>query len=288
MPKSGPPPLNRLRKQLEKAGVRPSKRLGQHFVTSPAVLQRILESASLTPDDVVVEIGAGLGGLTGPLAERVEKVYALEIDPRLARPLRDLFGENERVALIQADALQFDFASLPVGKGRKMKVVANLPYEISSPMIFRLLEERKRFSLFVLMLQAEVARRMVASAGTKDYGPLAIWVRLYTRARICFFVGPEAFYPRPKVDSAVVRFEVLERPSLEVEDEEILGRVIRSGFGHRRKTLANALRLGAFAHLSPSQIEKVLRLAGIDPGRRGESLSLEEFRDLARAFSAGT
>jgi 16S rRNA (adenine1518-N6/adenine1519-N6)-dimethyltransferase len=167
-----------------------------------------------------------------------------------------------------------------------MKVVANLPYEISSPMIFRLLEERKYFSLLVLMLQLEVARRVVARPGTKDYGPLSLWSQLYTRAQIVFSVGPRAFYPAPRVDSAVVKFEILPQPMVEVEDERMLQQVIRLAFTYRRKTLVNALRLGEFSRLSPVKIEEALVSAGISPQTRGEALSLSQFRDLSRELSA--
>ena len=244
-----------------------------------------MELASIGDEDIVLEIGAGLGSLTAPLALKARKVYAIELDLRLAGALRDLFSGNDHVEIILADGLNFDFAPLARQWKRKMKVVANLPYEISSPMIFRLFQEREHFSLFVLMLQREVARRVVALSGSKDYGPLSLWTRLYTRARIAFPVAPRAFHPQPKVDSAVVKFEVLERPSVEVDDKNILKRVIRSAFGYRRKTLINALRLGEFSHLPMEKIQEALQSAGINPAVRGEALSLEQFCDLSRAFS---
>jgi 16S rRNA (adenine1518-N6/adenine1519-N6)-dimethyltransferase len=278
--------LNSLRRKLRELQIRPRKRLGQHFVVDPRVLRRIVECASLAADDIVLEIGAGLGGLTAPLAQRVKKIFALEVDPRLAGALKDQFSAREQVEVLVADALKFDFASLFQGSQGKVKVVANLPYEISSPMIFRLFQERKYFSLLVLMLQMEVARRVVAKPGTKDYGPLGLWSRLYTRARIAFPVYPRAFYPPPKVDSAVVRFEILQEPSVVVKDEQILHRVIRSAFAYRRKTLANAIHLGEFSKLPMETILQALHSARIDPTSRGEELSLEQFRDLSLAFSA--
>jgi 16S rRNA (adenine1518-N6/adenine1519-N6)-dimethyltransferase len=278
--------LNSLRKQLRELQIRPRKKLGQHFVVDPHVLHRIVECAALEAEDIVLEVGAGLGGLTTPLALRVKKIYALEVDPRLAGALRDQFSESEQVEVFLADALKFDFAPLFQKSQRKMKVVANLPYEISSPMIFRLFQERKHFSLLVLMLQMEVARRVVAKPGTKDYSPLSLWSQLYTQARIAFPVYPQAFYPPPKVDSAVVRFEILQEPSVEIEDEQILHRVIRSAFAYRRKTLANAIHLGEFSHLPMGTIQQALHSARIDPTCRGEALSLEQFRDLSLAFSA--
>jgi len=276
----------KLRRQLKELKIRPKKRLGQHFVVNSKILQRTIESASLGPEDIVVEIGAGLGSLTIPMAQRVKKVYAIEVDPRLADELRNRLTANDPVEVIQADALQVDFAPWYEQWQQKMKVVANLPYEISSPMIFRLFQERNYFSLFVLMLQLEVAKRVVARPGTKDYGPLSLWSQLYTRARIAFSVGPQAFYPPPQVESAVVRFEFLPQPSVVVEDEKILQQVIRSAFTYRRKTLVNALRLGGFAHLPAEKIREALQSARISPESRGEALSLEQFSHLSRTLAA--
>lgn len=276
----------KLRRQLKELKIRPKKRLGQHFVVNSKILQRTIESASLGPEDIVVEIGAGLGSLTVPMAQRVKKVYAIEVDPRLAHELRNQFSANDPVEVIQADALQVDFAPWYEQWQQKMKVVANLPYEISSPMIFRFFQKRNYFSLFVLMLQLEVAKRVVARPGTKDYGPLSLWSQLYTRARIAFSVGPQAFYPPPQVESAVVRFEILPQPSVVVEDEKILRQVIRSAFTYRRKTLVNALRLGEFAHLPAEKIREALQSVSISPESRGEALSLEQFCDLSRTLAA--
>ena len=276
----------KLQRQLKELKIRPKKRLGQHFVVNSKILQRTIESASLGPEDIVVEIGAGLGSLTVPMAQRVKKVYAIEVDPRLAHELRNQVSANDPVEVIQADALQVDFAPWYEQWQQKMKVVANLPYEISSPMIFRFFQERNYFSLFVLMLQLEVAKRVVARPGTKDYGPLSLWSQLYTRAQIAFSVGPQAFYPPPQVESAVVRFEILPQPSVVVEDEKILRQVIRSAFTYRRKTLVNALRLGEFAHLPAEKIREALQSFSISPESRGEALSLEQFCDLSRTLAA--
>lgn len=272
--------------QLKELKIRPRKSLGQHFVQDPNILRKIVEEAGLEAEDTVVEIGAGLGSLTAPLARRVKKVYALEIDPRLAETLRERFSGMEQVEVVQVDALKFDFALVFQKWRRKMKVVANLPYEISSPMIFGLLKGREYFSLFVLMLQMEVARRIVAGPGTKDYGQLSLWAQLYSRASIAFAVGPKAFHPPPKVESAVVKFEILPRPSVEVEDEKTLQEVIRSAFTYRRKTLSKALQSGNFSHLPVPKIQEAMGAAGIPPLARGETLTLEQFGRLARLLSS--
>jgi len=274
--------LASLRKQLKELRVRPKKRLGQHFVHDPNILRKIVGEASLEPEDVVVEIGAGLGSLTEPLARRVKKVYALEIDSSLADALKDRFFGSETVEVVWADALQFDFgAAFRKGK-RKMKVVANLPYEISSPMIFRLLKERQCFSLLVLMLQLEVAGRLAAKPGTKEYGPLAVWSQLYSDVEIAFRVKPNSFTPPPQVQSAVVKFQILPEPRVETGEEKNLERVIRSAFAYRRKTLSRALQMGGFLS---SEVKEALDTLGASPMIRGETLNLEEFCRLARLLN---
>jgi len=271
--------LTSLRKQLKDLQIRPKKSLGQHFVQDPNILRKVIEAASLEPEDVVVEIGAGLGSLTEPLARRVKKVYALEIDSSLADALKDRFPSRGAVEVVWADALQFDFGTPFRRWKRKIKVVANLPYEISTPMIFRLLKERECFSLLVLMLQLEVARRLAAQPGTGDYGPLSVWSQLYCDVKIAFQVKPHSFLPPPKVHSAVVKFKILPRPRVLVEDEKVLEKVIRSAFTYRRKTLGKALQLGGF---SGPRVKEAFGKAGISPLTRGETLTLEKFCTLAR------
>jgi len=278
--------LDSLRRQLKNLQIRPKKRLGQHFVIDSRVLQRIVETAELQPDDIVVEIGSGNGGLTAPLSQNAKKVYALEIDVSLIPILQSQFSENDHVEIVPIDALHFDFAALSRQWGRKVKVVANLPYEISTPILFRFFGERDSFSLVVLMLQKEVARRLVASPGSKEYGPLSLWTRLYTDARLIFSVSPRVFHPMPKVESAVMRFDFLPQLRIPVRDEKVLRKVIQSSFMYRRKMLANALRLGDFSHFSLEHIQKTLVQAGVDPKIRGENLSLEEFQQVASAISS--
>lgn len=275
--------MTSLQKQLKELHIRPKKSLGQHFVHDPNILRKIIEAASLEPEDVVVEIGAGLGSLTEPLARRVKKVYALEIDSSLADALKDRFSSGDTVEVVWADALQFDFGAPFRRWKRKIKVVANLPYEISTPMIFRLLKERECFSLLVLMLQLEVARRLAAQPGTGDYGPLSVWSQLYSDVKIAFQVKPNSFLPPPKVHSAVVKFRVLPKPRVVVEDEKNLGKVVRSAFTYRRKTLGKALQLGGF---SGPQVKEALGVAGISPMTRGETLNLEKFCTLARLLGS--
>lgn len=275
--------MTSLPKQLKELGIRPKKSLGQHFVHDPNILRKVIDAASLEPEDVVVEIGAGLGSLTEPLAQRVKKVYALEIDSSLADVLKDRFPSRGTVEVVWADALQFDFGTPFRRWKRKIKVVANLPYEISTPMIFRLLKERECFSLLVLMLQLEVARRLAAQPGTGDYGPLSVWSQLYCDVKIAFPVKPNSFIPPPKVHSAVVKFKILPRPRVAVEDEKMLEKVVRSAFTYRRKTLGKALQLGGF---SAPRVKEAFGKAGISPLTRGETLNLEKFCTLARLLGS--
>jgi len=283
--KKAPKKLDSLRRQLKDLGIRPKKSLGQHFVTDRRVLQRIVDTADLSAQDVVVEIGSGNGSLTALLALKAKKVYAIEIDSSLIPILKARFSGDERIEIIEIDALQLDYAAFSRQAKRKLKIVANLPYEISSPILFRFFEERESFSRLVLMLQKEVARRLVADPGSKDYGPLGIWARLYTEAHLIFSVPPQAFHPSPKVDSAVVLLEILSRPRISVRNEEALRNVVRSAFMYRRKMFANALKMGGYSQLPPEKIHEVLARVGIDPKARGETLSLELFEEAGFALS---
>ncbi len=270
-----------LLKKIKELRISPRKKLGQHFVIDGRIIRRIVNSAALQPDDIVVEIGAGLGNLTAPLAEQAGHVYAIEIDRRLFGELQKEFQGNEKIEIVPGDALELDFAPWFKRWQRRMKVVANLPYEISSPMIFRFFQERQYFSLLVLMLQMEVARRVVAVPGTKEYGPLSIWSQLYAHAQILFTVSPQAFFPPPRVESAVVKFEVLADTDLEKKEEELLNSLVRAAFTYRRKTILNALKMAGISSFSPEKILVALKAVGISPQARGEALSLKQFQDLS-------
>ncbi len=246
------------------------KHLGQNFLYDPSILGRIIDEAELSPDDAVVEIGPGPGKLTRLLAEAVKKVIAIELDQGLYERLRAEFAGYRNVELIHGDALKYPYESI----GR-FKVVANIPYYITTPIIFRLLEARENLMTMTLTIQKEVAERIAALPGGKDYGVLSIMVQYYAEADMKFIIPKEAFRPAPKVDSAVLQIRLLERPSVYVQDEKMFFRVVRTAFSQRRKTLSNSLKgLGA-------DIKELLKAAGIDPGRRPETLGLEEFAALA-------
>ncbi len=252
---------------------------GQHFLVSGAAARRIVEAADVGPADVVLEIGPGQGALTGHLEERARRVIAVEIDAGLAEALQERLSGSGRVEILRADALTMDFGRLPAGT----KVVANLPYYISTAIIRRLLEARRVVTLMVLMLQKEVAERIVAPPGSRRYGILSVYVQLYADAEIVCVFPPEYFSPRPRVDSAVVRFSMRSTPRVDVADAGVFDRIVSRVFSMRRKTLLNSLApaLG----LERGEARDLLQGCAIDPLRRPETLSLEELSSLCRAAS---
>lgn len=255
------------------------KRLGQHVLASPAILDRIVARAELSPKDTVLEVGAGLGTLTTRLAERAGHVVAVEVDEALIPALREATAPYPHVRIVQADVLQLDLASLfPTGFVRK--VVSNLPYRIASTLIVRLLEDVEGLERLVLTVQREVADRLVAAPGTKDYGLLTLLVRYRAHVQIAERIPPTAFLPPPRVESAVVVLRPHAPPA--VADEALLFRLLRAAFAQRRKQLRNALRpLG----LPSGALEAAARKAGVDLTQRGEALPLEAFISLTDVLS---
>jgi 16S rRNA (adenine1518-N6/adenine1519-N6)-dimethyltransferase len=263
------------------ADLRPRKSLGQCFLTDPRIAARIVSLADIGPSDRVVEIGPGRGILTRVLVERAAEVIAIELDPRWTAALRDEFAGITGLRVEQADALAYPFEDL----APRFKVVANLPYNISTPILFRLLSLHDRISLMVLMLQREVVNRLLARPGTKAYGALSLAVAYAAEVRKGFPVAAGSFSPRPAVESAVVVMTPRETPAVIVRDEQLLMRVIRSAFAHRRKVLANALADEGFVKAA---VAAALERAEIAPVRRGETLSLDDFGRVADALVART
>jgi 16S rRNA (adenine1518-N6/adenine1519-N6)-dimethyltransferase len=259
---------------MSSSRIHPKKSLGQNFLTDPHYLRKIVDAAQVSDQDLVVEIGPGMGHLTRELVARARKLIVIELDDRLIPRLRDEFGSLPNVEIVHADALQYDYGSLP-GRG---KVVANLPYYISTPLIQRLIAHRDRFSTLTLMLQREVAERIAADPGGKEYGFLSVLVQYFAVPRLEFTVPAGAFTPRPKVDSAVLTLVMRDHPEHAVADESLFLRVIKAAFSQRRKTLRNSL--SQLDH--PREImDAVHAKTGIDPGRRAETLSVVEFGILA-------
>ena len=275
-----PSPLELLRRR----GLRPSKKLGQHFLVNPGVLSRILEAAELSPADAVLEIGAGLGVLSLALAPRVGRLVAVEFDRGVAALLRETLSSYRNAEVVEGDILEMDVPAL-MGYGKDVhgrgeyKVVANLPYYITSPIMRRLLEARVWPRLLVLMVQKEVAQRIVAGPGNMSL--LAVSVQFYGRPSIAGYVSPGSFSPPPKVESAILKIETYAKPAGGVVDTEGFFKVVQAGFGQRRKQLRNALAAGLT--VSSDQAAEILRKAGIDERRRAEELSIDEWVRLARA-----
>ncbi len=254
--------------------LRPKKSLGQHFLLDKNIIDKIINVAHIMPGETVVEIGPGRGIMTRRLAEVSGKLIAIELDNRLYTYLKeDLKGINN-LDLIHEDALGFAYEEIP----GEFKVVANLPYYISTPMIFRLMEVKEKITSMTLMLQKEVAERIIAAPGTKEYGVLSISVGYYCHPKIEFYVSRNSFSPKPNVDSAVLTLLSRKTPRVPVKDLSLFFKTVRASFSSRRKVLKNALRaLGAPDEMIGLALEK----SGIDPKRRGETLTIEEFAGLS-------
>ena len=275
-------PMASIRSELREYGFFPKKRLGQHFLVDPNILNKVIQTAQVGKEDVVLEVGPGLGEMTLALAHRVKRVIAVEIDQKLVAILNEKTKDYPNVEVVRSDILKLDFKHFFKKKGHPIKVVANLPYQISTPLLFRFIESKDAFSTFTLMIQKEVAERLAAHPGGKEYGPLSIFVQLFLDLSIRFFIKPSAFFPPPKVESAVVYMAWKEKPMIEKKDEEWFKRVVKSCFGYRRKTLLNALKHSELP--LPESIESRVEGIGIAPRRRPETLTIEEYIRLADAL----
>ena len=250
---------------------RPRKSLGQNFLTDRRVIDRIVDVAEISGTDEVLEIGPGVGALTLALAEKAGRVVAIEKDERVMSRLHELLDSHPNVELISGDCLKIDYTNLY--KGKKIKVVSNLPYSISSQVLLKLLKVRELLSSLILMFQLEVGERITARPGGKQYGSLSVLIQTYMDVKIEFRVPPSAFWPKPKVDSAVLKFVPLPRPRVPITDGGFYEKVLRAAFSSRRKMLGNSLR----SILPKDAVESVLTSCGIDRRRRAETLTIEEF-----------
>lgn len=267
---------------MKEYGLFPKKRLGQHFLVDRNILDKVIRTAQIEKEDVVLEVGPGLGEMTLALAHQVKKVIAVEIDSKLVAILKNKMKDNPNVEVIKGDILKMDFNLFLKKEGHLIKVVANLPYQISTPLLFRFIETKEAFSTFTLMLQKEVAERMVAPPGGKEYGPLSVFIQMFSDVSIRFFIKPSAFFPPPKVESAVVHMVWKEKPILTKQNKEWFKKVVKACFGYRRKTLANALKHSELT--LPESVELKMEKIGINPRRRPETLTIQEFVRLAEAL----
>ena len=265
---------------LRHRGLRPKASWGQNFLDDQPSLQRIVDAAALRPSDSVVELGAGLGHLTQLLLATGAQVIAVERDPDLVEVLKELRADN--LHLVAGNAARLDFAALSGGK--RVIVVGNIPYHLTSPILFELLDQREHVSRAVLTMQQEVAARIGAPPGGRDYGILSVLLALYYHLQTLFTLRPALFHPHPKVASAVVRLDSLETPRAALLNEERFRQLVKAAFAHRRKTISNSLK-SAQALGSPQALAEALARAKIDPTRRAETVSVEEFAALERALS---
>ena len=264
------------------------KKFGQNFLIDTHVLDKIIRSAEITKEDVVLEIGPGIGTMTQYLACAAKKVVAVEIDKALIPILNDTLADYDNVRIINDDVLKVDIARLTEEEngGRPIKVVANLPYYITTPIIMGLFENHVPIKSITVMVQKEVADRMQVGPGTKDYGALSLAVQYYAQPYIVANVPPNCFMPRPKVGSAVIRLEKYDRPPVQVDDEKLMFRIIRASFNQRRKTLANGLKKSAELDFTKEEIEAAIEALGKGVSVRGETLTLEEFAQLSNILSS--
>lgn len=277
----------RTKEIISKHGFSFKKSLGQNFLIDANILNKIVEAAELTPERGALEIGPGIGALTERLAQQAKAVTAVEIDQRLIPILRDSLSEYSNVNVRHGDILKVDLHELfreDFSGVDKVSVVANLPYYVTTPILMKLLEERLPLDNIVVMIQKEVAQRMAAQPGGKEYGSLSIAVQYYCEPELVCIVPKTVFIPQPNVESAVIRLKLREQPAVQVEDEQHFFDIVQSSFVQRRKTIANNLKTRYFNGGDREQLEQLLASAGINPTRRGETLSLEEYAVLSKVF----
>lgn len=261
--------------------IKMSKKLGQNFLIKRGIVDEIVHAAELSPGEPVLEVGPGIGTLTQGLAQSGADVTAIELDRRLLEVLDTTLASYDNVRIIHGDVLKLDVPSIMNHK--PFKVVANLPYYITTPIIMSLLESKLPIERLVVMVQKEVALRMVAKPGTKDYGALSVAVQYYTEPDIVLDVPPKSFLPAPAVTSSVIRCVLRDKPPVDVIDEKLFFRVVKAGFAQRRKTFSNTMKTTG---LSKDRIEELLAKANIDGQRRGETFTLQEFADVANAWAS--
>ena len=263
------------------------KKFGQNFLIDDEVLTQIVDAAEISPNDCVLEIGPGIGTMTQYLAEKAREVVAVEIDKALIPVLQDTLAVYNNVTVINKDILKASIPQIVAEKnqGNPVKVVANLPYYITTPIIMKLFESNMPLLSVTVMVQKEVADRMQVGPGTKDYGALSLAVQYYAKPEIVANVPPNCFMPRPKVGSAVIKLTRYEKPPVEVQDERLMFRLIRASFNQRRKTLVNGIKNSGDFSLGKEEIENIFEKCGLPLNIRGEALTLEQFAMLANCIS---
>lgn len=271
---------------IKKFNIRMTKSLGQNFLIDDNIVNRIVDTADIGLNDLVIEIGPGIGSMTVELARRAGRVIAVEIDKYLIPALEDNLKDYTNVKVINKDIMKVNLEEIIGTENQgKVKVVANLPYYITTPIIMKLLESGYGFDRMVFMVQKEVALRMTAAPGGKDYGALSVAVQYYSNPRRVFDVAPHCFIPQPEVDSSVIRLDINKTPPVELVSKDMFFKIVKASFGQRRKTMVNALYNLANLNKSKEEIKEILKRLGIDENARGESLSITQFAELSNAFS---
>lgn len=279
---------------IKKYNIRLIKTLGQNFLTDNAVISRIVDAADIDRNDAVIEVGPGIGSMTSQLASQAGRVTAIEIDRYLIPALKENLAESPNVTLINDDIMKVDLkqivsSALKPGqdnvKPERVKVVANLPYYITTPIIMKFLEEDLKITAMVFMVQKEVAERMAAAPGSKDYGALSVAVQYYAHPEKVFDVPPHCFIPQPDVHSTVIRLKVYDTPPVVLKNKEMFFKTIKAAFGQRRKTLVNALCNSGYYNQNKEEMKEILKGIGIGENDRGEILSIMQFAELSNSFS---
>ena len=276
---------------IKKYNIRLTKALGQNFLIDDNILKRIVDSAAVTSSDLIIEVGPGIGGMTRELASRAGQVVAIEIDNHLIPALSENIKEFSNITIINKDIMKLDIKEIIKDvleiSGKQIncvKVVANLPYYITTPIIMKFLEEKPGVEMLLFMVQKEVALRMIATPGGKEFGALSLAVQYYSNPEIVFNVSPECFIPKPNVDSSVIKLDIFKKPPVELNNEDVFFRTIKASFGQRRKTLVNGLSNSGYFNKSKEEIKEILRNMGIDELRRGETLTIMQFAELSNAL----
>jgi 16S rRNA (adenine1518-N6/adenine1519-N6)-dimethyltransferase len=277
-----------IKRIMQHRNLAPKKYFGQNFLIHPESARRIVDAAGISANDTIIEIGVGFGALTGILAEQAEKVIGLEIDAGIVRWLMEQGNLPANVTILHRDVMRIDFGELAAMTGERLKIVANLPYSLSNPLLFKFVDNQALLHWAVIMLQKEVGDRILAGVGSKAYGVLSVLLRSCATVSPLLQLGPGHFHPRPKVDSQVLRLNFYppsrEVTSLATFDRILFKQIVNTAFQQRRKTLVNALTSGPFKQVEKHTIAGIIAEAGIDPGIRAEQLSVADYVDLARSF----
>lgn len=274
---------------LKNRKLAPKKKLGQNFLVNKLIIDEIINKAAPKQDETIVEVGVGLGALTIPLAKRVKKIIGIEIDSGIVALHRDEATLPDNVDLIHADILKCNFSELAEKADGPLKIIANLPYSISNPLLFRLIEQREHVASAVIMLQKEVGMRLVASPGTKEYGVLSVLLGASATLKKLMLIGPGNFHPRPKVDSVVVKIVFQPKPAaisaLPDHDPRLLKKIVNKAFQQRRKTLLNALGAAPFSSITKEETKKIIISSDLSPTIRPDKLTITDYINLTNKFS---